>query len=74
MKVLTSFAMKCKTYTKTFLILGSNEVLGKAVIGAGAGVRPDEKLFFEEMFRSKKATAQWIPLQDLNNIRTNSAN
>lgn len=50
---------------------GSNEILGRAVLGSGADVRPDEKLFFEEMFRSKNATAQWVSLQDANNTRSN---
>ncbi|XP_013099348.1 synaptotagmin-1 [Stomoxys calcitrans] len=52
-------------------LLGSNEVLGRAILGSGPDVRPEEKLFFEEMFRSKNATAQWVPLQDVNNTRSN---
>ncbi|KAM7351879.1 synaptotagmin alpha [Cochliomyia hominivorax] len=55
-------------------LLGSNEILGRAIIGSGPEVRPDEKIFFEEMFRSKTATAQWIPLQDVSNGRSNNGN
>lgn len=57
-----------------FWIPGSNEILGRALIGSGPEVRPDEKMFFEEMFRSKNATAQWVPLQDVNHGRNNSGN
>uniref|UniRef100_A0A1B0A9N4 C2 domain-containing protein n=1 Tax=Glossina pallidipes TaxID=7398 RepID=A0A1B0A9N4_GLOPL len=46
-------------------LLGSNEILGRAVIGGGPDIRYEERIFFEEMFRSKSATAQWIPLQDV---------
>ncbi|XP_037927834.1 synaptotagmin-5 [Teleopsis dalmanni] len=50
-------------------LLGSSEILGRALIGNSSEVRLDEKIFFDEMFRSKSATAQWVPLQDVNNTR-----
>uniref|UniRef100_A0A1A9WLM6 C2 domain-containing protein n=1 Tax=Glossina brevipalpis TaxID=37001 RepID=A0A1A9WLM6_9MUSC len=57
-------------------LLGSNEVLGRAIIGDSPDVRYEERVFFEEMFRSKSATAQWIPLQDVvqDNNKTNNVN
>ncbi|EDW04129.1 synaptotagmin-5 [Drosophila grimshawi] len=45
-------------------VLGSNEILGRALIGSSAEVPHDEKIFFEEMFRAKNATAQWVPLHE----------
>uniref|UniRef100_A0A1B0CSS2 C2 domain-containing protein n=2 Tax=Lutzomyia longipalpis TaxID=7200 RepID=A0A1B0CSS2_LUTLO len=45
-------------------LLGPNEPLGRAVIGNTAEVRLNERNFFEEMFRTKTATAQWIPLSE----------
>ncbi|XP_059617228.1 synaptotagmin-1 [Phlebotomus argentipes] len=45
-------------------LLGPNEPLGRAVIGNTTDVRVDERNFFEEMFRTKSATAQWIPLSE----------
>lgn len=46
-------------------LLGSSEILGRAVIGNSPEVRLEEKMFFDEMFRSKSATAQWVPLQEV---------
>lgn len=45
-------------------LLGPNEPLGRAVIGNSPDIRVDERNFFEEMFRTKSATAQWIPLSE----------
>ncbi|XP_030383070.1 synaptotagmin-5 [Scaptodrosophila lebanonensis] len=53
-------------------LLGSSEILGRALIGNSPEVRMEEKLFFEEMFRAKNATAQWVALQEPiipNNLR-----
>ncbi|XP_026469194.1 synaptotagmin-5-like [Ctenocephalides felis] len=48
-------------------LLGASEPLGKATVGTGAGRAPEEKEFFAEMFRTKSATARWLPLQDPRN-------
>lgn len=45
-------------------LLGSNEVLGRAVVGHSHEIGVEERNFFDEMFRSKTATAQWISLSD----------
>lgn len=45
-------------------LLGPNESLGRAIVGNSPNVRVAERNFFEEMFRTKTATAQWIPLSD----------
>lgn len=50
-------------------LLGANELLGRAVIGNSHEVRIEEKQFFDEIFRTKSATAQWIPLSDPRNSR-----
>ncbi|CAG9798888.1 unnamed protein product [Chironomus riparius] len=50
-------------------LLGANELLGRAVIGNSHEVRIEEKQFFDEIFRTKSATAQWIPLSDPRNLR-----
>lgn len=43
---------------------GSSEILGRALIGNSPEVPHDERIFFEEMFRAKNATAQWVPLHE----------
>ncbi|ALC38676.1 Sytalpha [Drosophila busckii] len=45
-------------------LLGSNEILGRALVGNSAEVPHDERIFFEEMFRAKNATAQWVTLHE----------
>ncbi|KAH8377905.1 hypothetical protein KR093_007826, partial [Drosophila rubida] len=45
-------------------LLGSSEILGRALIGNSPDVLHEEKIFFDEMFRAKNATAQWVPLQE----------
>ncbi|XP_058450136.1 synaptotagmin-A [Malaya genurostris] len=45
-------------------LLGKNEVLGKAIIGSGPDARPEDRAFFDELFRNRSATAQWITLSD----------
>uniref|UniRef100_A0A8D8KRI2 Synaptotagmin-9 n=1 Tax=Culex pipiens TaxID=7175 RepID=A0A8D8KRI2_CULPI len=45
-------------------LLGKNEVLGRATIGTGPDVRAEDQAFFEELFRNRSATAQWIVLTD----------
>ena len=45
-------------------LLGTNELLGRALVGNSPDVKMDEKSFFDEMFRTKSATAQWIHLMD----------
>lgn len=45
-------------------LLGKNEVLGCATVGSGPDVRPEDRTFFEELFRNRSATAQWIALAD----------
>lgn len=45
-------------------LLGTNELLGRAVIGNKADIRHEERVFFDEMLRTKTAIAQWIPLTD----------
>ncbi|XP_037925312.1 synaptotagmin-5 [Hermetia illucens] len=45
-------------------LLGSDEILGRAIIGNTPQVRSEDRAFFDEVFRSKTATAQWIPLTD----------
>ncbi|XP_050319902.1 synaptotagmin-1 [Bactrocera neohumeralis] len=55
-------------------LLGSSEILGRAVIGNSAEVRPEERMFFEQMFRSKNSLAQWVPLQEASNQRGTLAN
>ncbi|XP_017037381.1 synaptotagmin-5 [Drosophila kikkawai] len=45
-------------------LLGSSEILGRTLIGNSPEVRTEEKIFFEEIFRAKNATAQWVPLQE----------
>lgn len=45
-------------------LLGSNEPLGRAIVGNLPNVRIAERNFFDEMFRTKGATAQWISLSD----------
>lgn len=45
-------------------LLGKNEVLGRATIGSGPDARPEDRAFFDELFRNRSATAQWIALSD----------
>uniref|UniRef100_A0A336K0W5 CSON011185 protein n=1 Tax=Culicoides sonorensis TaxID=179676 RepID=A0A336K0W5_CULSO len=45
-------------------LLGTNELLGRAVIGNKSDIRQEERIFFDEMLRTKTAIAQWIPLTD----------
>lgn len=45
-------------------LLGTNELLGRAVVGNKADIRHEERVFFDEMLRTKTAIAQWIPLTD----------
>ncbi|XP_055381688.1 synaptotagmin-B [Condylostylus longicornis] len=47
-------------------LLGSNEILGKTVLGHSSEIRLEERTFFDEMFRSKTAIAQWLPLYEHN--------
>ncbi|XP_064546820.1 synaptotagmin-1 [Drosophila montana] len=50
-------------------LLGSSEILGRALVGNSPEVQHEEKIFFEEMFRAKNATAQWVSLQEpVNNL------
>lgn len=42
-------------------------MLGRSILGNSPLVGPDEKSFFDEMFRTKSATAQWICLSDTKN-------
>ncbi|XP_037711168.1 synaptotagmin-5 isoform X1 [Drosophila subpulchrella] len=52
-------------------LLGSSEILGRTLIGNSPEVRTEEKIFFEEIFRAKNATAQWVALQEpANNLAT----
>lgn len=46
------------------LLLGSNEILGRAIVGSSCDVQPEQRAFFEEILRTKTATAQWISLSD----------
>lgn len=48
-------------------LLGANELLGRGVLGHSKEIRKEEKHFFDEMFRTKTATAQWITLRDARN-------
>lgn len=50
-------------------LLGANELLGRALVGNSHEVRIEEKQFFDEIFRTKSATAQWVPLSDPRNNR-----
>lgn len=45
-------------------LLGTKELLGRSVVGSSHEVRLEERQFFDEIFRTKTATAQWIPLSD----------
>lgn len=45
-------------------LLGTNELLGRAVVGNKADIRAEERIFFDEVLRTKSAVAQWIPLTD----------
>ncbi len=45
-------------------LLGANELLGRALVGNSQEVRLEERQFFDEMFRAKTATAQWLSLND----------
>ncbi|EDW77291.2 uncharacterized protein Dwil_GK18165 [Drosophila willistoni] len=54
-------------------LLGSSEILGRTLIGNSPDVRCEEKMFFDEMFRAKNATAQWVPLQEPANNLANTA-
>ncbi|XP_053696702.1 synaptotagmin-5 [Sabethes cyaneus] len=45
-------------------LLGKNEVLGKAIVGSGPDARSEDRAFFDELFRNRSATAQWITLTD----------
>lgn len=50
-------------------LLGANELLGRALVGNSHEVRLEDKQFFDEIFRTKTATAQWISLSDPRNSR-----
>jgi synaptotagmin-10 len=50
-------------------LLGANELLGRAVVGNSREVSTEDKQFFDEIFRTKTATAQWISLSDPRNSR-----
>ncbi|XP_055592712.1 synaptotagmin-2 [Uranotaenia lowii] len=45
-------------------LLGKKEVLGRATIGSGPDVKPEDQSFFEELFRNRSATAKWISLSN----------
>lgn len=45
-------------------LLGSNELLGRAVVGNKPDIRAEERIFFDEVLRTKSAVAQWVPLSD----------
>ncbi|KAJ6642351.1 YEATS domain-containing protein 2 [Pseudolycoriella hygida] len=42
----------------------SDEILGRAFVGSSPDVPPEQRVFFEDVLRTKTATAQWIPLSD----------
>ncbi|XP_058124705.1 synaptotagmin-5 [Anopheles ziemanni] len=46
-------------------LLGRNETLGRATVGNGPEFRPENRKFFDELFRTRAATAQWISLSEL---------
>jgi synaptotagmin-10 len=50
-------------------LLGTNELLGRAVVGNSSEVTTESRQFFDEIFRTKTATAQWISLSDPKNSR-----
>lgn len=45
-------------------LLGSDELLGRAVVGNKPDIRNEERIFFDEVLRTKSTVAQWIPLTD----------
>lgn len=45
-------------------LLGSNELLGRAVVGNSSDIRVEERKFFQDVLRSSVAVAEWIPLSD----------
>lgn len=45
-------------------LLGTNELLGRAVIGNKPDIRHEERVFFDAVLRTKTSIAQWIPLTD----------
>jgi C2 domain len=47
-------------------LLSTNEVLGRAFVGNANEVCAEDRAFFDEMFRTKTATA-WVPLLDPRN-------
>uniref|UniRef100_A0A182NGQ7 C2 domain-containing protein n=1 Tax=Anopheles dirus TaxID=7168 RepID=A0A182NGQ7_9DIPT len=46
-------------------LLGKNETLGRATVGSGPEFRQENRKFFDELFRTRAATAQWISLCEL---------
>ncbi|XP_052867372.1 synaptotagmin-5 [Anopheles cruzii] len=46
-------------------LLGRNETIGRAMVGAGPEFREENRKFFDELFRTRAATAQWIALSEL---------
>uniref|UniRef100_A0AAG5DA67 C2 domain-containing protein n=1 Tax=Anopheles atroparvus TaxID=41427 RepID=A0AAG5DA67_ANOAO len=46
-------------------LLGRNETLGRATVGSGPEFRVENRKFFDELFRTRTATAQWISLSEL---------
>ncbi|XP_049535036.1 synaptotagmin-5 [Anopheles darlingi] len=46
-------------------LLGRNETIGRACIGAGSEFREENRKFFDELFRNRAATAQWISLSEM---------
>ncbi|KFB40968.1 AGAP008650-PA-like protein [Anopheles sinensis] len=53
-------------------LLGRNETLGRATVGNGPEFRPENRKFFDELFRTRAATAQWISLSELKQKSTAS--
>lgn len=50
----------------TFLALGSNEILGRALVGSSKNIPQEHRAIFDDLLRSKSATAtaQWMSLTD----------
>lgn len=50
----------------TFLATGSNEILGRALVGSSKNIPQEHRAIFDDLLRSKSATAtaQWMSLTD----------
>lgn len=61
-----SFHFICVLYSFDYLQTGSNEIIGRVLIGSDRSLLQAHRALFDDLLRSKSATAtaQWLSLTD----------